>query len=249
MGSGKEKLWRFEIDENRKQEGLKKISSAVQEKKVRYYPSFLSCLTEQLRYQTWSFWAMQGSLLMLAFVLIRYLNKAGSEEGFFITVCSVFMVLTGNVCLSGTGRLFSWHMAELEQTLYLNLKQMVSIQMLLAGIMDLLVLSLFVIFCGGRYDTGTAAYLLYMLVPFLWSDILYLHMLTALRGGMRGYRQLSVGLISAVLAVSPVLLEDSYRPEYLTVWGIIAAIGIGVLIFEVRRLLGKIEGGEGLCLN
>lgn len=249
MGSGKQKLWRFEIDENRKQESLKVISRAVQEKKVRHYPSFLSCLIEQLRYQTWSFWFFQGSLLVLAFILIRYLNRPAVDEGFPIMVCSVFMVLTGNVCLNGIGRLFSWHMAELEQTLYLNLKQMVGIQMLLAGVMDLLVLSLFVIFCGGRNESGTAAYLLYMLVPFLWSDILYLHMLTALRGGMRGYRQLSAGLISAVLAVFPAFLEDSYHPEYLTIWGIIAAAGIGILIFEVRRLLGKIEGGEGLCLN
>lgn len=249
MSSGKKKSWRFEIDETRKQEGLIQIKRAVQEKKVRYYPSFLACLIEQLRYQTWSFWVLQGGMLVLALVLIRYLNLPGGDGEASITVCSLFMVLTGNVCLSGVSRLFSWHMAELEQTLYLNLRQMVSIQMLLAGMIDLAVLGLLVIFCGGRSGAGTGAYLLYMLVPFIWSDILYLHMLTAMRGGLRGYRQLSAGILSGLLAVFPVFVEESYHLEYLMVWGIAAAAGMGVLILEIRRLFGKIEGGEGLCLN
>lgn len=242
-------VWKFSVNQLKKQECLAEIDKAVQQKKIRYYPSFLNGIWEQLRFQSISYWGLQAGVLFMALLLIAYLNRHGTAEKASITVCSLFMVFAGNICLSGVGRLFSWHMAELEQTLYLNLKQMVCIQMLAAGIMDLLVLALIVVFCGSRYDGGTGIYLLYLLVPFLWSDILYLHMLTIFRGGMRGYRQLSAAVICGILAVLPSLFEDAYYLACLPAWVGFALLGAGILAMEIRRLLGKIEGGDGLCLN
>ena len=248
MDNGKE-AWRFPISQPKKQESLNKIDMALRQKKIRYYPSFTECILGQLRFQSISYWMIQGGILILALLMIACLNRQGADEKVSVLVCSLFMAFAGNICLSGVGRLFSWHMAELEQTLYLNLKQMVCIQMLAAGMIDFVVLTLIVLFCGSRFDGGIGVYLLYLLVPFLWSDILYLHMLTALRGGMRGYRQLSAAVICGILAVFPSFFEDAYHFAFLPVWGVLAILGAGVLFMEVYRLIGKIEGGDGLCLS
>lgn len=241
--------WKFPVNQRKKQENLCEISRAVQQKKIKYYPSFSNCIRKQLRFQPGLHWALQGGILLAAVLLTMYLNDKGAEGSMSVTVCSLFLVFAGNICLSGVGRLFSWHMAELEQTLYLNLKQMVCIQMLAGGIIDFAVLALIVMIGGSKYDGGTGVYLLYLLVPFLWSDILYLHMLTVFRGGLRGYRQLTAGMLCGILTVFPAFLENAYHLEYLPVWGLLAAAGAGVLVLEIRRLLGKIEGGEVLCLN
>lgn len=235
--------WRFPIDESKKQKSLSKISQAVYQKKVRYSPSFIACIIEQLRYQSWRYWGLQGGVLLLAVLLMAYLNKSG-EKGISIAICSLFMVLSGNICLSGMGRLFSWNMAELEQTLYLNLKQMVCIHLLVAGVLDVVVLVIIATFSRGLFERETGAYLLYLLVPFLWSDILYLRMLTVFRGGMGEYRQLSAGIICGILAVFPSFFEKAYHPAYLPVWGVLVIIEAGILILVIRRLIGKIEGGE-----
>lgn len=250
MDSKRYESWRFPIDKSKKNNSLMEINQAVQGKKVRYYPSFAACIAQQLKYQTWTYWAMLGGVMLMVLFLIGWLTRFDIEDQTSaITLCAVMVVLTGNVCLSSVGRLFSWHMAELEQTLYLNLKQMVCIHMLFAGIIDFIALGLIVVFCGNGQIIGTGAFLLYMLVPFLWSDILYLHMLTVLRGEMRGYRQLGVGLMCGILAVLPLFFEELYRPDKLLIWGLLSVAGIGILVLEIRRLLGKIEGGEDLCLN
>lgn len=242
-------VWEVPVNQSKKQECLLGISRAVQQKKIRYYPSFSGCILKQLRFQSGQYWLINGSILLAAILLTYYLNYKGAEGGMSIAVCSLFMVLAGNICLSGVIRLFSWHMAELEQTLYLNLKQMVCIHMLAAGIMDSIVLALIVLITGTQYDGGAGVYLLYLLVPFLWSDVVYLHLLTVFRGGMRGYRQLAAGFICGILALFPVMLENAYHLDYVPVWGIFAICGTGGLIMEIRRMLGKLEGGEGLCLN
>lgn len=245
----KQEKWRFPLDESKKKKGLSVIYDAAEKKQLRQYPSFWENLWNQFRFQSWKCHAAQGSMLLFALLLTVYLNRKSVAEMDSLIVCSVFLVLAGNICLSGVAQLFSWHMAELEQTLYLNLKQMVCIRMLEAGFVDLVILSLLVVFTGGLRSIGTGAYLLYMLVPFLWSDILYLHMLTAFRNVLSGYRQLSAGIVCGLPAVFSVFLKNAYKAVYLPIWGISAAAGVLLLAAEIYRILGKMEGGDCLCLN
>ena len=119
-------MWRFPIDESRKREGLAEIRQQVMSKRVRFYPSFFQSIWNQMRYQPWSHWVLEGGLLLLCMLFIFYLQgKNRADEHEMLAAASVFFVFAGNIVLSSTARLFSWHMAELEQTLYLNLKQMV----------------------------------------------------------------------------------------------------------------------------
>ena len=88
-----------------------------------------------------------------------------------------------------------------------------------------------------------------MLVPFLWSDALYLHMLTSLRSSASSFRSLALGLLCGTLTLFPVLWENIYLPQYLIVWQILAAAGLFLLIAEIYRLLGRIETGDSICQN
>lgn len=241
--------WKFPIEEDRKRKSLAVIGQAIEKRQIRLYPSFLENVWNQLRFQSWKYWCMQGSVLLAAILLSIYLVNTGKTGIDSIVRCSVFLVIAGNVCLSSLGRLFSWHMAELEQTLYLNLKQMVCIQLLSAGIVDVLVLGVIVGVTSTQAGVGTAAYLLYILVPFLWSDIVYLYLLTAMRRQPSGYLQLSVTAVCAVLALLPVFWEGVYQAAYLPVWGGLCLAGVLVLVVEIYKMLGKIERGEELCLN
>ena len=180
---------------------------------------------------------------------VSWLNQnkiAGSDS---IAVCSVFLVFAGNICFSGVARLFSWHMAELEQTLYLSLKQMVCIRMLEAGIADFAILSLFLILTGDGNPGEVLASLTYMLVPFLWSDTLYLHMLVRLRNTSSGFRSFALGLLCGILALFPLLWDSAYQPGYFIIWQILAAAGLLMCIAQICRLLGSIENGDNICLN
>lgn len=241
--------WRFPLDEREKEKRLAVICQAAEKKQIRYYPGFAEKLWNQLRFQSWKHRVSQGAVLLSAMLLVFYLDQKKPAGVDSIAVCSVFLVFTGNICLSGVGRMFSWHMAELEQTLYLNLKQMICIGMLEAGLVDLMVLGILMGFAGTEGQMGTGAALLYMLVPFLWSDILYLYMLTALRNTQHGYWQLAAGMICGMLSLFPILWEDRYHADYLPVWGAAAVAGVLLMAAQVYRVLGKIEGGDSLCLN
>lgn len=236
--------WRFPLDMDKKSQSLAVISQKAARKRIRHYPAFIEHVWNQLRFQSFTHRLIQGSLLLAAMLLALYLRRESSGGPEMITACTVFFVFAGNICLSETAHSFSWHMAELEQTLYLNLKQMICIRLLEAGIADLGILTLFLGITGSVNTLGIGTSLIYMLVPFLWSDILYLHMLAGLRSTAFGFRSTALGLLCGLMALFPAIWPLVYQPKYLIVWQVLAIAGILLLIAEGASLLEKIEQGE-----
>lgn len=241
--------WEIPIDEKKKAEGMAVIHREVTEKKIRHYPSFPEHIWTQMWFRPKIYWMLEGGVLPLAMALLFWLTKNNVKADEMIRICSVFFVFAGNIALSSISCLFSFHMAELEQTLYLNLKQMVCIRMLEAGIFDLAVMGVFMSMAGGENQMETGMYMIYMLVPFLWSDVLYLHMLGFFRNAAYGLRNFASGFVCGILACFPVIWEDSYIFSYRRIWIFMAAAGTVLLIMEIRRMLGRIEEGDSVCLD
>lgn len=245
----KDDEWRFPLDERRKAQSLAVIRQKASKKRIRHYPAFPEHLWNQLRFKPLDQWLTQGGVLMAAMLLALWLRRENIGSLKTVSACSVFLVFAGNICLNHAARLFSWHMAELEQTLYLNLKQLICIRMLEAGIADLIILALFLGITGHNNTMGIGVTLLYMMVPFLWSDTLYLHMLIHIRSTSYGFRSFTLGLLCGILALFPVLWTPAYEPENLILWKILAFAGLSVLIAEIYSILMKIERGDQICLN
>ncbi len=240
--------YRFLLDERKKAQCLSAVRLEASRKRIRHAPAFRELIWDQLRFHSWKHWVLQGALLLAAMLLSLILRRRQADDFHTLAACSVFLVFAGNICLSHVGNLFSFHMAELEQTLYLNLKQMVCIRMLEAGIADLALLALFLATTGGSPSKiGTS--LIYMLVPFLWSDVLYLHMLTSLRSTSSAFRSFALGLLCGALAIFPLYWEFLYQSEYLFLWQGLAAAGLFMLFAEINRLICRIEEGDSMCLN
>lgn len=247
--TGNESEWRFPLDETRRSQGLALIRQAASKKRIRHYPALPELIWSQLCFQPLEHWLAQGCTLLIAIMLSLWLRREYSDAREITAVCSVFFVFAGNIFLSHIARLFSWHMAELEQTLYLNLKQMICIKMLETGIADLIILVLFLGLTGSGDALGLGAALTYMLVPFLWSDTLYLHMLFCLRSASCGFRSLALGILCGIFALFPILWESAYQPEYLPVWQVLGIAGGLLLAAQISVLLGKIDQGDSICLD
>ena len=241
--------YQLPLNESKKAQSLSVIRLEAARKRIRHYPAFREQIWDQIRFQSWKYWALHGVVLLGAMLLALALRNEQTGSTETLAICSVFLVFAGNIFLSHVAGLFSWHMAELEQTLYLNLKQMVCIRMLEAGIAGLIILALFLMITGSSNTSGAGTALIYMLAPFLWSDTMYLHMLVNLRNASSRFCSFALGLLCGALALFPVMWEPLYLPRYLILWQVLAITGLWAFIAELHNLLGKIENGEGICLN
>ena len=108
----------------------------------------------------------------------------------------------------------------------------------------------------GRYEivekigSGGMA-VVYVLVPFVLSNVAVLLLFTALRGGRGRYGLLVTALAAGLLAAVPGLASggEAYGTARLWAWTAALFAGTGLYLWQLKVMYGKIRRGETICWN
>lgn len=246
----REQLLALAPDGMRRGQDLQRIQQAVRNKTVHRIPSRRGLFLIELQYLSPAFWILQG---ILTAALLVVLERTARNEGVLTDYLQWISVLAAWMGVAGCGSLgrhLSRGMAELEQSCYFNLPQIWTIKMALTGTIDILVLTL----CSGRIaekvSVPFAQVCVYVLVPFVLSNGSCLLFFTALRGGRGRYGQMVMAFVTAVFAAVPNTIPlDAYRQAVLWVWVLALVCGIGICLWQLRRMYGGIRRGEVICWN
>lgn len=236
--------------EAQRAQAMTEIRKAVREKTIRRQPSPRELLMVELRYISPGFWILQGSLVLLLAALLEKTSLDGGALPDYLRGISVLAAWMGVLGCSSLGRHFSRGMAELEQSCYFNLPQLWTMKMTLSGAADILVLAL----GSGRIAWQTnlpfGQVSLYVLVPFVLSNVCCLLFFTALRGSRNRYGQLVLAFVTGLLAIAVSSLPmEAYTKGRLWAWAAVFSGGIGIYLCQLRYLYGKIRRGEMVCWN
>lgn len=236
-------------DPERKSRSMDVLRQAVSEKRLLYKPSLLNLLGIQLQYISPGFWALQGGLLLVVVLLLWRTSSIHGGLVDYLWWGSVTAAWMGMLVCGDLGRHLSRGMAELEQSCYFNLPQMWTIKMVLTGGADILILGFC---CGGiAYNTDTPVWQVsvYLLVPFVLSNLCCLLLLTLLRGKRGHGTLLALAIVIAMAASGPSLAVWSYTWNFLWTWVMTLAVGSVLLARQLRQCYKKISRGEILCWN
>lgn len=247
------KVWKEALDlkpdPGEKQIALLAIQDAIATKRIRNTPSPGELIQIQLQYITPSFWALQGGLLFLLILLLYRLPGQNAELTDYLWWSSIAAAWMGVLSNGVLGRHFSYRMAELEQSCYMNLSQMWTIRMILTTGVDIGILTVFSGGIAARTETFFGRVAMYLLVPFLLSNVCCLLMISALRSGRRKYTLAALAVITALLAVSPCVVTEAYTTAYLWVWFCLLVLGAAAFAGQIRSCYGRMTRGEMICWN
>ena len=233
----------------RKSRSMNAFRQAVGEKRLLYRPSPLNLLGIQLQYISPGSWALQGGFLLAVVLLLWHTSLIRGELADYLWWGSVAAAWMGMLACVDLGRHLSRGMAELEQSCYFNLPQMWTIKMILICGADILILGFC---CGGiAYNTDTPVWQVsvYLLVPFVLSNLCCLVFLTLFRGKKEHGSQLALAIVIAMAASGPSLTVWSYTWNFLWMWVLTLAVGSVLLAGLLRQCYKKVSRGEILCWN
>lgn len=238
------------IDPGRKEQTLKALSHAAEEKKLLYQPGRLenwrmqlSCLTGRTIVEQICFLLLIPGIEQL---LIRHTGVRGWE---IFPALSVWMAVGCLVLAQELSVHFSTHMAELEQSCYFNLSQLwLTRAVSISGLDVLAVLAL-----GGvrsqAYGYGWFPFAVYVLTPFFTANAVMLFVISQARGKNRVSAAVIVFLAGAGFALQAGL-PWIYEKTWLSVWLFLLAAAASLCVYQMKKLCGKIEGrGESICWN
>lgn len=245
------------IDEKRKEETISLLQEEIAGKQAGILRSKKRILFQQFRYMDKSMIGIHAVFCILPVIIIAVLHGYEGYEKFImeirkddiIVVSTIFSGILGVISMIEINRVFFSGIAELSESCYFNVRQIVAFQMFLSGIINLSVLFVGILFVGIRWKMELFRIGLYILVPFVIAECCCLAVVISEAGRKNSYLLVMVGafvvVFYSILASSPEL----YRVTALAVWGAALVIGLLLLGIQTKLLFRGIEKGEILCTN
>lgn len=234
-------LEQIPIEDARKAESLQNIAQAVEKKRYRYKPSHWEILRGQIKYISSFYLGGQLSCLLVIILTIGYLQEQGADMLAFLGAGSVLSSYMGVFLILELSRSQSCGMMEIEQTCYLNIKQVWCMKMIVFGSLDILLLTSLVLGVVRNVNCGIFQTMVYLLLPFFVSNILQLLVFTIMRKGKRGYLQMSIAVLLSCISLIPLSYPGIYTVAYFGIWLFGLAVALAVLITEIVTIYGRLE--------
>lgn len=242
-------LEEIKTDGQQKQKVLENIARTVEEKRYVYCPRRWEVFRGQLKYI--SGFCLGGQLLCLGLmmVLFGYFQWKGENMLTYLGAASVAASCAGVFLMLELNRSSSIGMMELEQTCYLNFKQVWCVKMIWFGCLDILMFTVMIFAIAGNTSCSLFRVMVYLLVPFVISNVLQLLVFTMLRSKRQDYLQAGAAIMSSLISLFPLSDPRWYTITYFGVWMLVLAAALLCLIWEIRLVCHKMEEGEILCWN
>ena len=239
----------IKIDEKRKAETMDILQKAISEKQVGILNSRKLIIRGQIRYMDKSVIMIHALLCIILSAIGVIMGRQGVPKEEMILFSMMLSGVMGIVSIAQTGRFFSSGIAELSESCYFNIKQIVAFHMVLSGIINLTFLLLSVFFVGIQWKMNLLQVGLYLLVPFVMTQCCCLRVLLTEAGRKNTYLLVMTGIFSIIFYLIIASIPDLYRITALAVWCIAFIIGLLLLGIQVKTLFKGMERGDMICTN
>lgn len=177
------------------------------------------------------------------------MNMRGAETEDIILFSMLLSGILAVVSTLGISRIFSSGIAEISESCYFNVKQIVAFQMLISGIINLTLFSAEILFTGYGWKIELVHIALYILVPFVFTECVCLGVLLMETGRKKSYLLVMAGIFTMALFFVLSLSPNLYKATAIVVWGAVFVAGLFILCLQIKILFSGIKKGEIICTN
>lgn len=235
-----------QISKERMQETIVLANQELRKQKLMRVPSLLEVLRHQIQYISPVVWIAQ--IILLLFVSILLLKTELNSEQInstvvIISACSPIIALIG---IPELAKSFLYNMWEIEDSCRFNLQKVLSMRMIIIGAVDILVISILLGVSSLNYNGNIVDLILYMLVPFNLSSVLYFMIISHSKGKVTSYISMAICIFMSVVLVQISIQPRLYQEIATWVWGMLFLGSFTLLIGQVDKLLNTIKQQEEL---
>lgn len=237
------------IDGQKKEETMQVLQKQIADKQMTVLSNRRRIIRNQFRYMDKTVAGVHVLLciVLLSAALIMYQRGAKKEDIIFASM--VLSGVLGIVSVAEIGHIFYPGIAELSESCYFNVRQIVAVWMFLSGIINLTVLCIGILFVGAGWKMNLVQIGLYIMVPFVIAESCCLGVLLSEAGRKNSYLLIMVGAFLVVFYMILASMPELYRISALAVWAVAFLAGSFVLGIQIKRLFKGIKRGEIICMN
>lgn len=224
-----------EIDKNKKYQAIEFLKTEIKNTDIEIKESYFQKIIKQLPFISKKIILVQFLFLILGLLIIYYTSFESTR-----LLLSLVMPILAFFQVAEIQRSFKYNMYEIEMACKVNLREIITTRLIIMTVINLLIMTLFVIIAGAKFQEGIHLLIVYLLVPFLVTNVLTMEISKLLKSKQNDVANISIALIiNMFLFVSHIRLPYIYENSSIFIWIIVLFISGFYLIKNIYQIYEK----------
>ena len=224
-----------EIDHNKKYQAIENLKTEIASTDIEIKENYFQKIIKQIPFINKTTVIIQFLLLILGVIIINYTSFESTR-----LLLSLVMPILAFFQVAEMQRSFKYNMYEIEMACKVNLREIITTRLIIMTVINLLIMTLFVIIAGTKFQTGINLLIVYLLVPFLITNVLTMELSKLLKNRQNDVANMGIALlVNMVLFLSHIRFPFVYENSCIYIWIIVLLIKRFYLIKNIYQIYEK----------
>ena len=210
------------IDENKKRQSIEILKMEIANTEITVKESYFEKIKRYIPFMSKITFLFQFILLLVGILVIKTMNFEKTR-----LILSLVMPILAFLQIMELEKSFKYNMYEIEMSCKMDLKESISIKLIINTFINLCIMTVFAVMTGTHFEQGSYVLILYFLVPFMITNVANILTMRLLKNKSNDIVNMTIMLlINAILFKINIKFPSVYETSSVLVW-------LGLLIITV----------------
>lgn len=210
------------IDENKKRKSIKNLKMEIANTEITVKESYFEKIKRYIPFMSKITFLFQFVLLLVGILVIKSMTFEKTR-----LILSLVMPILAFLEIMELEKSFKYNMYEIEMSCKMNLKELISINLIINTIINLCIMTILAVVTGTHFEQESYVLILYFLVPFMIANVANIILIRLLKHKSNETVNMTIMLlINAILFILNIKFPSVYETSSVLVW-------LGLLIITV----------------
>ena len=210
------------IDENKKRQSIEILKMEIANTEITVKESYFEKIKRYIPFMSKITFLFQFILLLVGILVIKSMNFEKTR-----LILSLVMPILAFLQIMELEKSFKYNMYEIEMSCKMDLKELISIKLIINTFINLCIMTVFAVMTGTHFEQKSYVLILYFLVPFMITNVANILTMRLLKNKSNEIVNMTIMLlINAILFKINIKFPSVYETSSVLVW-------LGLLIITV----------------
>lgn len=210
------------IDENKKRQSIEILKMEIANTEITVKESYFEKIKRYIPFMSKITFLFQFILLLVGILVIKSMNFEKTR-----LILSLVMPILAFLQIMELEKSFKYNMYEIEMSCKMDLKESISIKLIINTFINLCIMTVFAVMTGTHFEQKSYVLILYFLVPFMITNVANILTMRLLKNKSNEIVNMTIMLlINAILFKINIKFPSVYETSSILVW-------LGLLIITV----------------
>lgn len=219
------------IDENKKRQSMEILKMEIANTEITGKESYFEKIKRYIPFMSKITFLFQFILLLVGILVIKSMTFEKTR-----LILSLVMPVLAFLQIMELEKSFKYNMYEIEMSCKINLKELISIKLIINTLINLCIMTIFAVMTGTYFKQESYVLILYFLVPFMITNVANIVTMRLLKNKSNEIVNMTIMLfVNVILFIIHIKFPSVYEASSILVWVAVLIVTVTYFIKDVYQ--------------